>query len=631
MTTDPRFKAFCSHQELDIFHAVTHHNQIWQPDPHDVATIHGAARSAYNGLLYRIDSHTPSDSGRILLLLGESGAGKTHLMRAFRNQTHGQQRGFFSYMQMTSAVSNYARYVLRNTVDSLDKPYYEPLGSTTGLIKLSNVLAEDSEVVTLDELTRLREDDLSHDELVNLIYPIADRIVTLERFSGVEIDLVRALLYLQPGQPAINAKIIKLLRCEPLTAYDIAVIGGMTARDQEDDPLRMLQSLAALVQAVTDGAFVICLDQLEEIHGMHDAGPRFRRAVQTIVTLAEIPNVVVVLSCLEDFYTLLKQDLPRSHIDRLELDPTPVRLDAQRTVDEVEQIIVQRLRYLYERTETQVEDSRTLYPFSQAAATTLAGQTTRAILEWCRNKRDKSIMTGKLPDLDDEGNGKVEPPPELSQLWNDHLTEEPIEVPENDLYLLNLCGNSIARCGQELGNGYQFTTQVHDNFLTVDLNQAPDMSGKSLLLSMCQKSAKGGALAKQIRALKQQAGDHTPVALRTTEFPSNPATRIAYQLGQFISGGGRRVQVVDSDWRTMMAIQSFEQKHGDHPDYGAWLQSEQPLLTTAIDPAHSRFEESTCRWSRGEWRRAKDTRNSGTARAPIRSTEEDNRGNTERQ
>ena len=100
MTTDPRLDAFCSHQGLDVFHAVTHQHQIWQPDLYDVDTIHPEARLAYERLLNRADSSAASDSGRILLLLGESGAGKTHLMRFFRNQTHEQQKGFFSYMQM---------------------------------------------------------------------------------------------------------------------------------------------------------------------------------------------------------------------------------------------------------------------------------------------------------------------------------------------------------------------------------------------------------------------------------------------------------------------------------------------------------------------------------------------------
>ncbi|MBE9156479.1 DUF853 family protein [Nodosilinea sp. LEGE 06152] len=581
MTTDPRFDAFCSHQGLDVFHAVTHQHQIWQPDLYDVDTIHPEARLAYEQLLNRADSSAASDSGRILLLLGESGAGKTHLMRFFRNQTHEQQKGFFSYMQMTSAVSNYARYVLRNTIDSFDKPYYEPFGPKTGLIEFSSALAESSGVVTPNELALLKEDDLSQEELIDLIYPIADRVIALPQFNGVDIDVIRALLYLQPGQPAISAKVLKLLRCEPLTPYDSRVLGGVVGRDHDDDPLRMLRSFALLIQAVTGGAFVVCLDQLEDIHSMDEAGQRFRRAVQTIVTLAEIPNVIVVLSCLESFYDLLKQHLPKSHLDRLELDPTPVSLSARRSEDEVRQILSRRLQNLYELAEISVNSEEALYPFPDSIAETLAGQTTRDVLEWCRRQREKSITTGQLPDIDiTEPPPKIDPPPspdyELSQHWNDHLAGS-FEPPDDDRDLLHLIGNSIERCGQELGHGCHFTTQIDGEYMTADLHLEPNNSRESLRLGLCQKSSKGGALAKQIRELQQNAGDRIPVALRTTEFPSNPRTKIAQQIGEFLSQGGRRAQVADSDWRTMLAIQSFEQQYGDRPEYPAWLQAEKPL------------------------------------------------------
>ena len=580
MSTDPRFTVFCSHQGLDAFHPITHQNQIWKPDLYDVETIHKEARFTYERLLNRIGSSVSSDSGRILLLWGESGAGKTHLMRFFRNQTHEQQRGLFSYMQMTSSVSNYTRYVLRHTIDSFDKPYYEPFGSTTGLIKLSNALSEDSEVVTPNELTLLRENNLSQGEVVNLIYSIADRVISLERFNGIDIDLIRALLYLQLGQPATNAKVFKFLRCEPLPPYDSRILGGMTSRDREEDPLRMLQSLALLIRAVTDGAFVICLDQLEDLHIMEEAEQQFQRAIQTIVTLAEIPNVIIVLSCLKEFYYLLNKNLPQTYIDRLELDPAPVSLKAQRSADEIEHIIIRRLQRLYELTETPVNNSDPLFPFPKDVTEILTNKTTRDVLEWCRCQREESIATGQRPDTGNtppENGSKPSEDSELSQLWSDHLTKA-VEIPEGDCDLLNLIGDSIERCGQELANGCQFTTQMNGhNYLRADLAVAPSLPKESLLLGMCQKSAKGGALAKQIRELEQSIDTQTPVALRTTEFPSNPKTKIAQQIGQFLINGGRRAQVADSDWRKMIAIQSFEQQYCDRSDYQAWLQAEQPL------------------------------------------------------
>jgi hypothetical protein len=228
-------------------------------------------------------------------------------------------------------------------------------------------------------------------------------------------------------------------------------------------------------------------------------------------------------------------------------------------------------------TETPFEDNGTLYPFSDVVATTLAGQTTRSVLDWCRQKRNKSIETGNPPD---SGVGVVDPSAtevsELSQFWSDHLTKN-VDLPEADHEFLSLIGQSIERCGQELGNGYHFATQISGDYLTTTVQAAPEAITETLVLGMCQKSSVGGALAKQIQALKAAAGDQVPVLLRTTEFPSNPKTKIAQQIGQFISAGGRRAQVADSDWRAMIAIQSFAQQHGNHAEYQAWLQAAQPL------------------------------------------------------
>ena len=581
MTTEQQkqLEVFCSPQGLDTFHPITHQHHIWHIDPYDVETIHQSARSAYERLLNRVGSDVSDDSGRILLLLGESGAGKTHLMRAFRNSTHRRNKGFFSYMQMTSEVSNYARYVLRNTIDSFEKPYYEDFGSTTGLMKISNALAESPGVISSSELHLLREEDLNTSELLDLIYPVADRVIALENFSGVDLDVIRALLYFQSGQAAINAKVLKFLRCEPLAPYDSGVLGGMSSRDQEGDPLRMLQSLALLVRAVTTGAFTICLDQLEDIRTMESAEDRFRRAMQTIVTLAEIPNVVVVVSCLDDFYINLKSHLPQTHIDRLELDPAPIKLKAQRTAEDVRLLIERRLQHLYDSADVDAPNSQNpLYPFPAAIADKFALLATRGVLDRCLQIREKSIASGEFVGNEADILPPPPPPPllELSQVWNDHVAGTFLP-PESDHDLLNLLSDSISQCATELGSHYHFPTKKQDNYLVTDIQLEQDPPIESLMLGLCQKSPSGGALLRQIKALEKDAVNYVPVMLRSTEFPSNPRTQTATKIGQFLSAGGRRAIIVDSDWRTMIALQEFHKIHGSRSDYQQWLQAEKPL------------------------------------------------------
>ncbi len=207
---DSRVRAFCSPDGPEIFHPVAHRHEIWREDPFDVETIHEEARAAYQRLLNRATTPPGLPSGRILLLLGEAGSGKTHLMRAFRNWTHSKGLGYCGYMQMTSATDHYGRYVLNNVIESLDQPYYEPEAKTSGLMRLSTALAERPDPASQALLRCLREGDLDDDALARVVDDLADRIVIEDRFDRVDIDLVRALLYLQRDNPRIKGRVLEV-------------------------------------------------------------------------------------------------------------------------------------------------------------------------------------------------------------------------------------------------------------------------------------------------------------------------------------------------------------------------------------------------------------------------------------
>src|SRR4249920_749847 len=81
---EPRLAAFLAHDCPEVFHSVAVPTAIWKPDPFDVETIHTEARAAFEHLLNRAGRTPPPPAGAVLVLLGEAGSGKTHLMRAFR-------------------------------------------------------------------------------------------------------------------------------------------------------------------------------------------------------------------------------------------------------------------------------------------------------------------------------------------------------------------------------------------------------------------------------------------------------------------------------------------------------------------------------------------------------------------
>src|SRR5437660_7723935 len=187
--TDPRMAAFLAADAPEVFHSVATPTAIWQADPYDVETIHTEARGAFEHVLNRACRTPPPPSGAILVLLGEAGSGKTHLMRAFRTRAHGQGWGYCGYLQMTTEASHYARYMLTNLIDGLEQPYAPDGPSRTGLARLSAALLESVRGLSgIDiESFRDRESDAT------LADDYADRLQNTARFQGCDLEVLRVM------------------------------------------------------------------------------------------------------------------------------------------------------------------------------------------------------------------------------------------------------------------------------------------------------------------------------------------------------------------------------------------------------------------------------------------------------
>ena len=209
MPRDPRLDAYCSPASPDVFRSVVHRHELWREDPLDVQLIHRDARLAFEKQLDGATSPENRGAGRILLVKGISGSGKTHLMRAFRNSVHSREAGYFGYMQMSSSTKNYGAYVLSNLIESLDKPYDWTVDERSGLMRLSSALASATDdsgqlCISGDELQLIREEDMPAEELHDWLYDYTDRLLEVRRFGDIDGDLIRALLYLQRNDNRIK-------------------------------------------------------------------------------------------------------------------------------------------------------------------------------------------------------------------------------------------------------------------------------------------------------------------------------------------------------------------------------------------------------------------------------------------
>lgn len=580
---DPRTTAFCSPALPDLFHAVAYSSDIWKPDPFDVEAIHGKVRAWFDRAL---DRSGPS-AGRMLLLLGESGGGKTHLMRAFRNRAHGQGRGYVAYMQMTAFTGAYGRYVLNNLIESLDRPYFEERSPESGLSRLARTLADTVAEPRRDDLERLREGGLDQPAIDQIIHALADALIRDDRLREVDADLLRAMLHLEAGDPRVKAATLKYLRCEDLDDHDRALLGGLVPRTYPDAPHWMIERLGKLIWALEHVPLVLCVDQLEDVFELDEAAVKFRQAVAVLNDLvSRLPSALVVISCLENFYDELKKHLTRSARDRVENDPRPVSLQTPRELDEVRALIGRRLRRLYEAQGVTYRPDEPTFPIADEFVAKLAGLRARDVLWECGAYRERCVEEGRLAAVDPtKETGAEQPTPtpdpaaaersitEIEQAWNAFRTSRKAVVPSGEDELARALGEAIAAASVEAPDLGPIQAEADGRFVAVETAAA------KLLVGLCNKAPQGGGLARQVEELEQRADGRRPVAARSSGFPGKPGQAITKTLDAYAQAGGRRVVVEDSDWRTMTAFAAFLTDHQNQPALKPWRERTRPLTS----------------------------------------------------
>ncbi|WP_225411377.1 helicase HerA domain-containing protein [Stigmatella hybrida] len=575
---DLRLASFLS-DRTEVFHSIQHRHEIWREDPFDVETVHQEARATFERMLLRATTPPGLDAGRILLLLGDSGCGKTHLLRAFRTLAHERSLGFVGYMQMTTSTSNYGRYVLSNLIDSLDQPYHESTEAKSGLRKLSDLLlAQCGKVAAL-----LADPDQDADEITHLVETAADDLQKQERFKTLDLDLLRALLFLQREDTRIRSRVLKYLRCEDLSGNDRKVLGDLVPRIHDNHPQEMVEHLGQLA-AVLGHSLVLCVDQLEGFDTDAANTQAFRRAMHMLCDFAErAPSSVIVISCLHTFWTGLRGQLTQSLLDRIERDPDTLKLENHRTAEEARLITERRLEHLYSVEDAPFDPAEPTYPFPHEGFEKLAGLSTREVLDTCRRWREQASREKALPSQFPLGL----PPPqrqisahaqgqttlELDQLWNDFRSTNSTPPPEEDPELAELLVWALRASADEVDTGHRFEVRRVEEAIQVDVSPGDE----KLHLALCNRSTRGGGLANQIDQVRKEAKGRTAVVIRTSEYPSNPRATAAVSLGKLIGKGGRRAVLEDSDSRALLSLREFRKRYESRPDFASWLRSAKPI------------------------------------------------------
>jgi energy-coupling factor transporter ATP-binding protein EcfA2 len=585
MTPQARLDAFLS-PGRDVFSGIQQTSQLWQPDPFDVETLNAAARQAFERLIARAVATPPPDSGKMLLVLGESGSGKTHLLRAFRTRVHGQRHGYVGYMPMTVDAADYDRYILSNLLTSLDRPYDVTQGPDSGLMRMSAALIRESTSVYADHIPAGGvKDHIPEHELHGTIQSVAEELRDNPRFQHVEVDVLRALLYLQRREQRYYSRILKWLRCEELSATDRKVIGELSPQLLGGAPRRMVEQLGQLMGALGQ-ALVLCVDQVEDMHDhvqRPEMEPSFRLALNSLRDIASsVPTAVVVVCCLSDFWETMRPKLTKSLLDRIEHDPEPVDLARLVTPDMARDIAAQRLRHLFAQHPGAFDESDPTWPFPAQGFERLDNARTRDVLDACRRYRERAIQERRLPETFPLPEGRkgssLAPPPvrapsaDLEQAWTNFRARFKASVPEDASEIAALLAWAIQASGDELGDT-RFSVQARDAE-TLEVNVQPE--GSQLLVALCNHSSRGGHLGRQMAEALKAAAGKVPVLVRTSDFPASMGTSVSTQLGALLKKGGRRAVLGDSDLRELVALQTFREAHPEGV-FREWSQGARPI------------------------------------------------------
>lgn len=591
-------------------HSITWEDDIWSADPVDVAAVHKQARAKFQSTLESIvkaedGAVTPA---RLLLFHGQSGAGKTHLIRALRTSSHRAGTAYFGYAQMTPDVASYADYYLRRLVASLEKPYDPDGECESGLARLTNKLA--AAALSDEQLNELTEAKLDEDQLAKLIIKFADEIVANPSFADQELDIniVRALLYLQRADPRIDQRVRQYLHGRPLNELSQSSVAALDPSSGEGRAFEIMESLGKLMWTVDRAALVFCIDQVEDLRFFPDSDDRFQKAVRDLIQIANrVPTALIIISCLGDFYDQMRGVLAQSYIDRVE-KAGPVALLENRTADEAQLILSRRVEQhaIARGVDPAAADLTKLFGADFVAE--LGGLSTRRLLEdaQARLKSREAEMPADEPEEAEGagfistlaaalgfglGGGNESQPAAAGQIdfrasWERFASLSEAEMPSDDQELLGVLTSALELARAEWGSGVTLSVRradLGDDLPAADImvTHATGIMQKTRVF-ICNRPTQGGGLKRQLDKVLSSLSSASAVMLRASDYPPPRKNQTAQAFRKFRESGGRSLVVPMAEWERMMTVREFHARHRTDPGFGGWLEQAKLLSGLSV-------------------------------------------------
>ena len=588
-------------------HSITWEDDVWRLDPFDVEEVHKAARVKFNEILDSVTLAPHRVQSRMMLFHGQSGAGKTHLIRALRSSSHLTRRAYFGYAQMTPDVTNYADYYLRRLINALEKPYDPQDLGESGLLRMSNRLLKEAELIDEEQIQELRESELGTEELSELVIDMADDIVSSHPFleEDLDVNLVRALLYLQRNDPRIDQRVRQFLYGTALTKRSQQMVPALESKTSQDRAFELIESIGKITYATEGSPLVFCIDQVEDLRFFDDPEERFQKAIRDLIQIANrVSSAIVIISCLDDFYFQMREFLPQSFIDRIEKTP-PVLLGEMCSAEEAKMILNRRISQAFVKQKCPGTPPRAEDIFGENFFHEIAGLPTRRLLEasqtrWLELTGEKPVASIEEQRATNEpGNlspakGQLSPAQvsplvearqtaaeDLNQLWEQFTYNHQPEIPAEEDELMSVLASALLLAKDECESSIEIEVEPIgwiEEVSAIDLIvKQGEGSKENSRLFMCNRSSQGGGLRRQMDRVMASTQGRKPVVLRASDFPPNAKSSTAQAVRQYLQSGGNRLVIPIYEWERMIMVKDFRERYSKDAGIKAWTQSVRPL------------------------------------------------------
>lgn len=303
----------------------------WDTEEGDVSEI---GRKAFQTCLEAIETTAQRNKSTSVLLYGEPGSGKTHLIRRLRThlalkRSEKIPRSIFIYIRMETSATMIWRHIRRRLVEDLLRPASAEHTQLYGLL-MQRLAMPGSRGTILEEWKREISDGapLNREAFAEVLAIIlnhipADDLQTLEIFeqldgeSDLPWELRQALKHVTHHRHETLTR--AWLRGDSLAEGDLSRI-GLSAREDDAGDVEDRAKLVVVALAKFAGAgtpIVLCLDQLEALETPPGDLSGFAALGRAVSTLHDGTSNVVLVSCIQSSYRQSLENAGKANFARI--------------------------------------------------------------------------------------------------------------------------------------------------------------------------------------------------------------------------------------------------------------------------------------------------------------------------